>query len=64
MGFFNKVKEQAADAVSEHGGKIGDAVDKAVDFVDEKTGGHLGDKGDAVADQAKDALGIDEEPPA
>ena len=60
MGFLDDIKGQAEGALNEHGDKVGDAIDKAVDFVDEKTGGKLGDKGDLIADKAKDALGIND----
>ena len=63
MGFLDKLrgkateaKEKVAEAVDQHGPKIGEAVDKAKEFVDEKTGGRFGDKDDAAAEQAKDAL--------
>ena len=63
MGFLDKilgrsgeVKERLAAAVDDHGDKIGGAVDKATDFVDDRTGGKLGDNTDAVSDKAKDAL--------
>ncbi len=60
MGFLDKLKGKATHAVDQHGDKIGDGVEKAVDFVDAKTGGKLGDKGDVVVDKAKDALdGLD-----
>lgn len=56
MGFLDKFKSKAADAVDDHGDKIADGLDKAKDFVDDKTGGKLGDKGDAAVEKAKDAL--------
>ncbi|QIX27980.1 antitoxin [Nocardioides sp. JQ2195] len=60
MGFLDKLKGKASDAVDQHGDKIADGLDKAKDFVDDKTGGKLGDKGDVVVDKAKDALdGLD-----
>ena len=60
MGFLDKLKGKAKGAVDSHGEKIGDGLDKGKDFVDDKTGGKLGDKGDAAADKAKDALdGLD-----
>jgi hypothetical protein len=61
MGFMDDIKGQAENALSEHGDQVGDAIDKAVDFADEKTGGKLGDKADVIADKAKDALGINDE---
>lgn len=56
MGFLDKFKGKASDAVDKHGEKIGDGLDKAKDFVDDKTGGKLGDKGDKAVDKAKEAL--------
>ena len=63
MGFLDKLrgkageaKEKVAEAVDQHGPKIGEAVDKAKGLVDEKTGGRFGDKSDAAAERAKDAL--------
>jgi hypothetical protein len=61
MGFMDDIKGQAENALAEHGDKVGDAIDKAVDFVDEKTGGKLGEHGDTVAEKAKDALGINDQ---
>lgn len=61
MGLMDNLKGQAENALNEHGDKVGDAIDKAVDFVDEKTGGKLGEHGDTVADKAKDALGINDQ---
>ena len=60
MGFIDKLKAKATDAVNQHGDTIGDGLDKAKDFVDDKTGGKLGDKADGAIDKAKDALdGLD-----
>ena len=54
MGFnLDDIKGQAENALSEHGDQVGDAIDKVVDFVD--------DKGDMIADKAKDALGINDQ---
>lgn len=60
MGFLDKFRGKASDVVDEHGDKVADGLDKAKDFIDDKTGGKLGDKGDAAVDKAKDALdGLD-----
>lgn len=56
MGFLDKLKGKASDAVDQHGEKISDGLDKAKTFIDDKTGGKLGDKGDVAVDKAKDAL--------
>lgn len=49
MGLFDKAKEKL--------GENGDKVDKAGDFVDEKTGGEHADQVDKGQDFAKDKLG-------
>jgi hypothetical protein len=56
MGFLDKLKGKARDVVDLHGDKVAEGIDKAESVIDEKTGGKLGDKGDAVAEKAKDAL--------
>lgn len=60
MGFLDKIKGKATEAVDQHGDKVGDALKKAKDFADEKSGGKLGGKGDDAVDKAKDGLdGLD-----
>lgn len=54
MGLFDKFKKKAKGAAEEHGEKIEDAVDKAADFADDKTGGKYTDKIESGADKAKD----------
>ncbi|WP_328997681.1 antitoxin [Kribbella sp. NBC_00709] len=56
MGIFDNMKDKAADLVNEHGDQVGEGLDKAGDFVDEKTGGKYGDKIDQGTDMAKDQL--------
>lgn len=56
MGFLDDAKDKLGDAVDSQGGKIGDGLDKAADFADDKTGGKFGDQIDSGADKAKDAL--------
>lgn len=56
MGMFDNLKDKATEAVDEHGDKIGEGLNKAGDFADEKTGGQYGDKIDQGADMAKDQL--------
>lgn len=50
MGFIDKAK----DLVNDNAEKIGDAVDKAAEFADEKTGGKYSEKIDKAAEFAKD----------
>lgn len=49
---MDKAKEVASDNVE----KVKDAIDKAADFVDEKTGGRFSGQVDQGADAAKDAV--------
>ena len=56
MGFLDKAKAAARDAVDKHGDKIEKAVDKGVEAADKKTGGKHTDKLDKAAAQAKKAL--------
>jgi hypothetical protein len=52
MGFMDKVK----GLLGQHEEKVDDAIDKAADVVDDKTGGEHTDKIDAAADKAKDIV--------
>jgi len=56
MGMFDNMKDKATEAVNEHGDQVGEGINKAGDFADEKTGGKYGDKIDKGADMAKDQL--------
>ena len=44
MGFLDKFKDKAADAVGKHGDKISGGLDKAGEFADKKTKGKYTDK--------------------
>lgn len=52
MGLMDKVK----GLVGKHEDKVDDAIDKAADLADEKTGGKHSDKIDAAAEKAKDVV--------
>ncbi|MDN5746790.1 MAG: antitoxin [Nocardioidaceae bacterium] len=60
MGLLDKfkgAKGKVGDLVAEHGDKVESGLDKAGDFINDKTGGKYADKiGDATG-KAKDALG-------
>ena len=56
MGFLNKAKDAAEQAVDKAGSKIGGAVDKAKELIDQKTGHKHSDKLDEGAEKTKDAL--------
>jgi MT0933-like antitoxin protein len=73
MGFLDKLKKQAGDAVDKHGDQIAKGLDKAAGVADAKTKGkHTGqiDKGVSAAKNALDKLDgknddiPDETPPA
>ncbi len=53
MGFLDKAKELAG----QHADKVEQAIDKAADMVDEKTGGKYADQIDKGAESAKGFVG-------
>jgi hypothetical protein len=53
MGLFDKAKQLA----DQHADKVEDAIDKAADAVDEKTGGKYAEHIDKGADAAKGFVG-------
>ena len=60
MGVFDNMKDKATELVDQHGDQVGDGVDKAGDFVDERTGGQYADKVDQGQEGLKNALdGLD-----
>ena len=56
MGFLDKLKGKATQAVDKHGDKIADGIDKAAGLADKKTGGKHRDKIEKGRTQAKSAL--------
>jgi hypothetical protein len=56
MGFLDKLRGRATEAVDKHGDKIAGGLDKAADAANRRTGGKHGDKIDSGVDKAKDAL--------
>lgn len=56
MGIFDRFKKNAEDAAEKHGDKVRDGLDKAGEFIDEKTGGKHSDKINDGVDKAKDGL--------
>ncbi|MEO7058475.1 MAG: antitoxin [Lapillicoccus sp.] len=57
---MDNIKGMAEDLVDQHGDQVGDGLDKAGDFADEKTGGAHGEQIDGGVTKAKDALdGLD-----
>jgi hypothetical protein len=59
MGFLDDAVDKAKDAVADHAEQVSDALDKAADFADEKTGGKYTDKIEGGVEKAKDALDLD-----
>ncbi|NIL76671.1 MULTISPECIES: antitoxin [Rhodococcus] len=59
MGFADNLKglvDKGKKAAAENSDKIESAVDKAGDFIDNKTGGKYSDKVDKVQEAAKKAI--------
>ncbi|MEK8171522.1 antitoxin [Streptomyces sp. M19] len=51
---LKNLKEKAEELAEEHGDKIVDGLEKAGDFIDDKTGGKHSDKIDTAVDKAQD----------
>jgi hypothetical protein len=64
VGLFDKIKDLAGD----HADKVGDAIEKVAQIVDDKTGGKYADQIEKGVDAAKGFVGDDAEkggaPPA
>ncbi|MEU3472858.1 antitoxin [Rhodococcus sp. 06-462-5] len=59
MGFADNLKgmvDKGKDLAAENSDKIDDVVEKAGDFIDNKTGGKYADKVDKVQDAVKKAI--------
>ncbi|KIF77089.1 collagen triple helix repeat-containing protein [Streptomyces sp. 150FB] len=63
MGFMDSLKaklsparEKVSDLAQQHGGKIGEGLDKAARTVDQRTNGKYSDKIETGTGKAKDAL--------
>jgi MT0933-like antitoxin protein len=54
---IDEMKDKLTEGLEKLGGKDEDAVDKAHDFVDERTGDKYDTQTDKAADAAQDALG-------
>ena len=50
------LKDKAAEFVGENSDKVKGGIDKARDFVDQKTGGKYSDKIDGIQSKASDAV--------
>ncbi|HRC13388.1 MAG TPA: antitoxin [Dermatophilaceae bacterium] len=61
MGLFDEMKDKATDLIQGNSDKVDDAVEKAGDLLDEKTGGQFSDKVDMAQEKAKEiADGLDQ----
>ena len=56
MGFLDKLRSKATEAVDKHGDKISGGLDKAGEFVDKKTGGKHHDRIERAKSTTGDAL--------
>ena len=61
MDNFDNVADKAKDLASEHSDKVNEGVDKAAEFIGDKTGGKFGDQIDMGADKLKEQLGTDQQ---
>ncbi len=60
MGTFDNLKGKVSDFVDGNSDKVADGLDKAGDFIDDKTGGKHTDKIETGKDKVLDALdGLD-----
>ena len=53
MGFLDKALDKTKEVLSENADKVGQAIDKAGDIIDEKTQGKYSSTVDKVQDAAK-----------
>ncbi|MBY8849233.1 antitoxin [Saccharothrix longispora] len=53
---FDELKDKAKDALGRHGDKADQGVDKAGQFIDEKTGGRHSEHVQQGTDKAKEGL--------
>ncbi|MDQ2585557.1 antitoxin [Saccharothrix yanglingensis] len=53
---FDELKDKAKDALGQHGDKADQGVDKAGQFIDEKTGGRHSEHVQQGTDKAKEGL--------
>jgi hypothetical protein len=56
MGTFDDMKDKAQDVAGEHSEQVDQGMEKAGEFVDEKTGGKHTDKIDRGVDKAGEAV--------
>ena len=56
MGFLDKALGKTKEVLSENADKVGQAIDKAGDIIDQKTQGKYSSTVDKVQDAAKTAL--------
>jgi hypothetical protein len=56
MGRLDDMKDKAGDLASEHGDKVKEGMEKAGDFIDEKTGGKHSDKIDKGVEKGQDLV--------
>lgn len=60
MSMFDDIKQKATELVDQHGEQIADGIDKAGDFVDEKTGAQYSGHVDTAQGALRDGLdGLD-----
>ena len=61
VGMFDEIKDKATELIQGNSDKAEEAIDKAGDLVDEKTGGQHADKVDVAQEKAKEIVdGLDQ----
>ncbi|HWD03824.1 MAG TPA: antitoxin [Amycolatopsis sp.] len=56
-GMFDQAKDKVQEFAGQHEDKVGEGVDKAADYADERTGGKHGDQIHQGADKLKERFG-------
>ena len=54
MSMFDNIRDKAEDAAGEHPDQVNEGIEKAGDFVDDKTGGKYSDQIDQGQEKAGD----------
>lgn len=60
MGLFDEMKDKAEDLAKDHPDQVNEGLEKAGDFLNEKTGDKFGDQIEQGENFAKERLGGDD----
>lgn len=59
MGLFDEIKDKAEELAKEHPDQVNEGLDKAGEFLNEKTGNKFGDQIEQGENFAREQLGSD-----